>query len=161
MYMYGHVLLIIKFILAIWSLKPWQCWLLASIYQLFSNKFTSTFLIHVSFSNSHTKILKYLVQAGCHDNHDIIQKTTINLIALVQEGRNCIISLQHGPSFTWKPSTTTLLLCLCIFLNRTEAKAISQAHTLNCTTKMWRRKQLRIVCLQSKHVGFMLELQHI
>lgn len=29
-------------------------------------------------------------------------------------------------------------------------KAISQAHTLNCTTQMWRRKQLRIVCLQSK-----------
>jgi len=41
-------------------------------------------------------------------------------------------------------------VCSCIFLNRTEAKAVSQAHTLNCTTKI---KQLRIVCLQSKHVG--------
>lgn len=87
MYMHGHVLLIITFILALWMVT-WQCWLLASINQLFSNKFTNTFLIHVLFSNSHTKILKYLVQAGCHGNHDIIQKITVNLTAFVQDGRN-------------------------------------------------------------------------
>lgn len=97
----GHVLLITKFILTISNtfgyLNHGSVGYQHQINQLFSNKLTTTFLIHVSFSNSCTKILNYLVQAGCHDNHDIIQKSTINLTALVQEGRNCIIILTTRP----------------------------------------------------------------